>query len=53
MADYKKMYLTALDAMELPGFAGCIAGDDTVMCALHADADVEMLLSRINKVVSQ
>ena len=24
---------TALDAMELPGFAGCIAGDDTVMCA--------------------
>ena len=44
---------TALDAMELPGFAGCIAGDDTVMCALHADADVEMLLSRINKVVSQ
>ena len=44
---------TALDAMELPGFAGCIAGDDTVMCALHADADVEILLSRINKVVSQ
>ena len=43
----------ALDAMDLPGFAGCIAGDDTVMCALHADADVEMLLSRINKVVSQ
>ena len=44
---------TALDAMELPGFAGCIAGDDTVMCALHDDADVEILLSRINKVVSQ
>ena len=44
---------TALDAMELPGFAGCIAGDDTVMCALHAAADVEILLSRINKVVSQ
>ena len=43
----------AVDAMELPGFAGCIAGDDTVMCALHADADVEILLSRINKVVSQ
>ena len=44
---------TALDAMELPGFAGCIAGDDTVMCALHAGADVEMLLNRINKVVNQ
>ena len=44
---------TALDAMELPGFAGCIAGDDTVMCALHSGADVEMLLNRINKVVNQ
>ena len=40
-------------AMELPGFAGCIAGDDTVMCALHSGADVEMLLNRINKVVNQ
>lgn len=43
----------ALDAMELPGFAGCIAGDDTIMCALHSDADVEMLMGKINKVVNQ
>lgn len=42
----------ALDAMELPGFAGCIAGDDTIMCALRADADVDSLLARINKVVN-
>jgi transcriptional regulator of arginine metabolism len=43
----------ALDAMDLPGFAGCIAGDDTIMCALHSDADVEALFNRINKVVNQ
>lgn len=43
----------ALDAMDLPGVAGCIAGDDTIMCALHSDADVEILMGRINKVVNQ
>jgi arginine repressor len=39
--------------MELPGFAGCIAGDDTIMCALQSGADVDALISRINKVVNQ
>ena len=43
----------ALDAMELPGLAGCIAGDDTIMCALRQDADADALISRINKVVNQ
>ena len=43
----------AIDAMELSGLAGCIAGDDTIMCALRSDADVDMLLGRINKVVNQ
>ena len=43
----------AIDAMHLHEIVGCIAGDDTVMCALHSGADVEMLLNRINKVVNQ
>ena len=47
------MAMAVATALELPGFAGCIAGDDTVMCALHSGADVEMLLNRINKVVNQ
>lgn len=42
----------ALDALELPGFAGCIAGDDTIMCALRSDADVDALIGRINKLVN-
>lgn len=43
----------ALDAMELSGFAGCIAGDDTIFCALQSDADLELLMGKINKVVGQ
>lgn len=43
----------ALDAMELPGLAGCIAGDDTIMCALRQDADADALIAKINKVVNQ
>ena len=35
------------------GVTAAYAGDDTVMCALHSGADVEMLLNRINKVVNQ
>lgn len=43
----------ALDAMDLPGFAGCIAGDDTIMCALRQDADVDALMNKINKTVNR
>jgi len=39
----------ALDAMELEGFAGCIAGDDTVFCALSEGADAE----QIHKTISE
>ena len=42
---------TALDAMELPGFAGCIAGDDTIMCAVRSVDDTNAVMSRLRKLV--
>ena len=41
----------ALDAMELPGLAGCIAGDDTILCAMRSDEDVRTLFDKIDAVV--
>lgn len=43
----------ALDAMQLDGFAGCIAGDDTVFCALREDADENQLFETINRMANQ
>ena len=44
---------TALDAMELPGFAGCIAGDDTIMCAIRTVEDTVTVMDKIRKIVSK
>lgn len=40
----------ALDALELEGFAGCIAGDDTIFCALSEGADAEEVFRTINEI---
>lgn len=37
----------ALDSITIEGIAGCIAGDDTVFCALSRDADIENVAARI------
>ncbi len=42
----------AIDALELPGLAGCIAGDDTIMCALRSEADVDTLTEKISQIVN-
>ena len=42
----------AIDAMELTGLAGCIAGDDTIMCALRSEADVDTLTEKISQIVN-
>ncbi len=42
----------AIDAMNLPGLAGCIAGDDTIMCALRREADVDTLAEKISQIVN-
>lgn len=43
----------ALDNMKWPEIVGCIAGDDTIMCAVRSVDDTIILMDRINKVVAK
>lgn len=40
----------ALDAMEVPGVAGCIAGDDTVFAAICSGADLDRTTAALEKL---
>lgn len=42
----------ALDEMEWHEMVGCIAGDDTIMCAIRTIEDTEILMEKIRKIVS-
>ncbi len=41
----------AVDAVQDPEIVGCIAGDDTVMCAVRSAEAAEALMSRFNKLL--
>jgi len=41
----------ALDAMNWHEIVGCIAGDDTIMCAVRTVEDTFLVLKKINKIV--
>ena len=41
----------ALDAMKFPEILGCIAGDDTIMCALKSSADAMTVHEKINRLL--
>ncbi len=42
----------ALDQMNWPQIAGCIAGDDTIMCAVRSVDDTLQVMGKIRKIVS-
>lgn len=42
----------ALDAMHIDGIVGCIAGDDTIMCAVRTVPDTERVMEKITKLMS-
>ena len=42
---------TAIDALDFPSIVGCIAGDDTIFCAVRSDADIPSILKRIDRIV--
>ena len=44
---------TALDAMELPGFAGCIAGDDTIMCVVKTSEQAPGVVQKLGGILSR
>jgi dTDP-glucose pyrophosphorylase len=41
----------ALDAMNWPEIAGCIAGDDTIFCAVHTQEEAERVMEKIRENV--
>jgi len=42
----------ALDAMHMTELVGCIAGDDTIMCAVRSVDDTILLMEKIKKMVT-
>ena len=41
----------ALDAMHMHEIVGCIAGDDTIMCAIRSVDDTVVVMNRLKKLV--
>ena len=43
----------AVDNLEVPGVVGSIAGDDTVMCAIHSVGEVPDVMAKIQKLLGE
>ncbi len=43
----------AIDAMNWPEVAGCIAGDDTIMCAIRSVDDTLRVMEKISRMVEK
>ncbi len=41
----------AIDAMQIDGIIGSIAGDDTIMCAVRTSSDSIEIMNRLRKIV--
>lgn len=42
----------ALDALHIDGIVGCIAGDDTIMCAIRTAQDTIQVMEKLSKLVN-
>ncbi len=42
----------ALDALQFSSIVGCIAGDDTIMCAIRTTEDTVAVMEKINKLIN-
>lgn len=43
----------AVDHLELPGMVGSIAGDDTIMCAVHSVGEVPAVMGQLQKLLNE
>ena len=43
----------ALDAMNWSEIAGCIAGDDTIMCAVHSVDETLVVMEKLRKIIGE
>jgi transcriptional regulator of arginine metabolism len=41
----------ALDALQVDGIVGCIAGDDTIMCAIRTDEQTDEVMKVISDLI--
>ena len=41
----------ALDALQVDGIVGCIAGDDTIMCAIRTDEQTDEVMQVISNLI--
>lgn len=42
----------ALDALHFDGIVGCIAGDDTVMCAVRSNEEAQKVMEKLSRLVN-
>ena len=43
----------SIDAMQWPEVAGCIAGDDTIMCAIRSAEDTLRVMDKIGRIAGR
>ena len=43
----------AIDALKFTEVVGCIAGDDTIMCASKSDEDAKKAIEQITKLLTE
>ncbi len=41
----------ALDALQVDGIVGCIAGDDTIMCAIRTEKETEAVMEKLHRLI--
>mgnify|MGYP003761233273 CR=1 FL=1 len=41
----------ALDALQISSIVGCIAGDDTIMCAIRSKEETYSVIEKLNKII--
>jgi transcriptional regulator of arginine metabolism len=41
----------AIDAMQIPGIVGSIAGDDTIMCAVRTTEETTEIMAHLQKII--
>lgn len=41
----------ALDALQVDGIVGCIAGDDTILCAIRTEKETDAVMEKLHRLI--
>ena len=47
------LVIKTISGMAMPGVVGTIAGDDTVMCAVHSVGEVPVVMTKIDRLLKE